>query len=1375
MKKFFTLVAGALLMIGAVQAQQMKGDFDNWEACYPDGKHLVGQQPVGWTASNVYQVIIGKEFVYPDAGRTGTGAKIMNDFVGFGTLGANAPAFVTLGKMWVFADMMGMMMGGDDLSDGGVNGGVDFAYRPDSLVVYYKRKLGTEKPEEPGKVLAYLWKGTFKSKVVSAHNMTEDGTGFLDPEYTEIEDQDRAILGRPEVIPADVPGDGILIGKAEYTITAAADDWTRLAIPIEYVAGENGKLTPEKMNIVFSACNYWVRADIGKENTLWVDDASFVYNAKLASLKLDGKDVIGFNEDTLSYLLPYNYSTKAIEAKAYGKDAGVSENTVKNEADEVVKTITVTCNNTADVKKTYVYTLTFKGESVGEIMVPANAEQKYGDEFELAFSSTNQTVPMTYVISNEKVLKYDSKTGKFIATQAGSATVTARQDKEGLISAVSAPVTVNVAKVPLSMTLKAWCQRGTYFSFTTNSETDLAKNGITYGIDFDYVGLKSNDGEGTLKEVLDKIFDGKGLYVSKGSSAGKGEKIGEYRPIVLSIPGSSDTLRTYSSTNYDVTFEHGKGAEIRKTFVTVYPSYEVNGIKYYMNKDSLQMGIAAGSKLKWELNYSGFVYNEKDSIMNLLGTDTAAVVCSKDPATAGLGEVIDVTVDLPKKQLDTYEFKDYKELSLLIKKAYTLSNMEIPAKNYGDEPFDVPFVVTKEDGGKVDFKIYTYSNVSVKNDTAVTLKKAGDAYLIIKVAEDDEYAEMRQRVDFTVAKAPLTAKITPAVAVCNMGEKLPAYTISFPNIADELKYQDTEASIVTTPLTAYVDTVATAAEGRHTVSIAGQVSANYELKADSAALLVFDPAKTNLLVEDETSPVLAARIEDPDHVLAPGIAPVLSYVESGPYWELKYAVKKGSEKNKNLKFSFDARDAGANVMDAGGMWVILKGDEQIIIMTKETSVLVYDTPITEETSTLTAIHVADPEGVLSEDKAPVYTYKYEGQENTVTYTYYIKQGIDKEALKTLVPTFDCTEDYAWLKEMGGDFTKSGSIFYFFNADLTKSGTSLVVNYEEYTTREPITEIKETLNYAFDNNSDWVNTDGKYDNPTDWASSNPSGTYLGGKYPVTKAADGDNGYVKLSTLSPGYSKPNPLIPNIVSGSMFYGAFKLNISNPLKSTKFGLPLVGGYVTSVKGQFKYKSGETYYNNYTPAESNKKDNWSVVVVIFEVASADETLDGTNIATVTDKTIAMGALTGTEAADWTDFNCPVYLLNKDKKMEEGKLYKAAVVFSSSIDGANYNGSIGSELCLDNLEVTYSTEAPGTDPTSINNNTIANISIYPNPATTVINVAGAEAGSMYVIRNVAGGMVRSGELNEIQINVSDLAAGVYFLEAGGKTVKFIKK
>lgn len=811
---------------------QIKGDFEVWEDCYPDGQHLVGQQPQGWTASNVYQIAVGKEFVYSDKGHTGSSAKIMNDFVGLLGIGANAPAFVTLGNMWVFADMYGMMMG-DDMSNGGVNGGIDFAYRPDSLTLYYKRKLGTEKPDEAAKILVYLWKGTFKSKVITGHPMKPDFSGFDDPVYTEIDDQERAILGK-DIIAADTKGDGVLIGSAEYTISSEADDWTRISIPIIYVEGENGKLVPEKMNIIFSGCNYWVRADIGKDNTLWVDDATLVYNAKLCSLKLDGTDLVGFNSDKFEYTLPFSYRDKVIDVEAWGKEkALVNVAVTKNSADEVVKTITVTCDNTADTQKTYTYILTFKGEAVGEITAPEDMEKVYGDVFEMAFTTTNSDVPMTYTISNEKVLKYDPLTNQFNAVGTGSVMVTARQEKEGVLPAVSRSVVVTVEKAKLTMTLKAWCQRGRAMSFTTTNSSNLANNGVEFGIDFEYEGLKNGDGEGTLKEVIDRITDEKGLWVSKGD-AGKDEVVGDFRSISFAFPGSTEPITSFSSKNYEVTLENLQ-AEIKKTFLTVYPYYNIGEVQHYLSKNDAQDTFVAGSKIDWRISYRGFVYGEEEAVMETLGNDTVTVECAKAPETAEVGDEIPVTVKFPQTVLDNYEFRSYTGLSVKALRGYVIENNVIADKIYGDQPFEVPFVVKDANGEPVDYTL-AVSDIKVISiaDKTVTIKGAGDAYITVKADGNDEYTDFAQKVYFSIAKVPFTVKAKDVELV--LGKEAPSiFAFEFTGFVNE----DDSAKVFTTAPSATLETEipADAKVGdTFPIIVNPGASANYELTAVNGIL-----------------------------------------------------------------------------------------------------------------------------------------------------------------------------------------------------------------------------------------------------------------------------------------------------------------------------------------------------------------------------------------------------------------------------------------------------------------------------------------------------------------------------------------------------------
>ena len=80
---------------------------------------------------------------------------------------------------------------------------------------------------------------------------------------------------------------------------------------------------------------------------------------------------------------------------------------------------------------------------------------------------------------------------------------------------------------------------------------------------------------------------------------------------------------------------------------------------------------------------------------------------------------------------------------------------------------------------------------------------------------------------------------------------------------------------------------------------------------------------------------------------------------------------------------------------------------------------------------------------------------------------------------------------------------------------------------------------------------------------------------------------------------------------------------------------------------------------------------------------------------------------------------------------------------------------------------------------AISENVVSEVSIYPNPATSVLNVDAAGYSQVEVI-NMLGQVVYSNSIsNNAQINVSDLNNGVYFVRLSGAngttTQKFIKK
>lgn len=351
-----------------INNSQIKGNFEKQTQWGPEGEGEStrwGTIADGWFSSNVTQ-LGSMNFVMVEEeshviGDDKLAVKMINGRPGAMGIESNAPGYIALGRPWVYADMIGLMSsvfpGGvpdADDSDGGTVGGVNFSYRPDSIVGYYKRTyadagsgLKGMNPNENAEIIAYLWKGISTSMAPATGDMfTSTGSA-----WQLLIDRDIDILGTKN---GGVPAEGItLIASAERIVKELAD-WTRISIPLNYVSDEK----PEKANVIISSADYFNRANIGNGNTLSADNVAFVYNSKLKSITISGTTLTGFDKDTYEYAVDGAMPVVAdVVAEADGKGA-----TVEVTAAGKVLTITVKGNDITDNATNYhTYTLTFKG------------------------------------------------------------------------------------------------------------------------------------------------------------------------------------------------------------------------------------------------------------------------------------------------------------------------------------------------------------------------------------------------------------------------------------------------------------------------------------------------------------------------------------------------------------------------------------------------------------------------------------------------------------------------------------------------------------------------------------------------------------------------------------------------------------------------------------------------------------------------------------------------------------------------------------------------------------------------------------------------------------------------------------------------------
>lgn len=539
MKNFFTVVVCMLLLgINSIYAQQIKGDFNkqtDWGVqtsfSGPDPTFTdMGITPDGWNALNVTQMGLKFPLVFSDGGRAGTdkSLKMMNRKLGAFGIGANSPSYVTLGTTWVYADILGVMsqLLGDksdpDDSNGGSLGGIDFCFRPDSIVGYYKRSHGEQNPDEIAQIIMYSWIGTCKSYSPIGDGM--DATPSL-PKVALV-DRDVDILG---VANGGKPANGVtLVGKQVYSITGNLTDWTRISLPVDYLRPEN----PLKMNIIITSADYFNRPNIGAENKLWADDVRFIYNSKLKSVTIAGQALDGFDEDVMEYVLPATDANKAVMAVAFGKNAKVTISDLKDSK----RVITVVDGSAAGVKS-YTYTLVYKGAPTQLTWNEVNqADCVYGKAISIKPVSANTEGKFTYELSNPAVAEVIAgDTLRFIGV--GEVKVIARQSAAGDYSPsiLETPLVITVKKAPLTIGVK---------------NIERVYNYSNDKFEFTYDGLRNGDASD-----VDKIFTVKPtasipeqtLPSGKVLTTSRGVYVGEYP---ISVAGAE-------ALNYEIAYTNG--------------------------------------------------------------------------------------------------------------------------------------------------------------------------------------------------------------------------------------------------------------------------------------------------------------------------------------------------------------------------------------------------------------------------------------------------------------------------------------------------------------------------------------------------------------------------------------------------------------------------------------------------------------------------------------------------------------------------------------------------------------------------------------------------------------------------------------------------
>ena len=380
-------------------AQQLPNvGFDSWKTTCGktlsvpnDFRQRPGVEPSDWNGSNVNQyVIIEKKesgLVTQQTEGNNKYLQLKNIFVGVSTFGSVAPGFVNFGTPWVYAAL--------PISDcdGGVFGGVSFDKKPDAIKGKYKR---TDSNSEDSHIIAYLWNGTYTSKI---GNVAQ----------TKIEEQndvDRVVFGK-----ATGSASGKLVASCDKAFSTTVNkDWETIVVPLDYVANAGN---PTMMNVIISAGDYWNRSNLKKNTTLLVDDVDFVYYSTLTSLKA-GSKTIALKDGVYNYTVAGKMPTEedvVATCKSQFADAAVAVDAANYKV-----TVTVTNQGGKDVDGAtqHVYTLQYTAPVVKQYAGILNVEMVGEDVI------ANATQEVTIIYYNDNTCDFSLPHFMFAGTDIGN-------------------------------------------------------------------------------------------------------------------------------------------------------------------------------------------------------------------------------------------------------------------------------------------------------------------------------------------------------------------------------------------------------------------------------------------------------------------------------------------------------------------------------------------------------------------------------------------------------------------------------------------------------------------------------------------------------------------------------------------------------------------------------------------------------------------------------------------------------------------------------------------------------------------------------------------------------------------------------------------
>ena len=347
------------------------------------------------------------------------------------------------------------------------------------------------------------------------------------------------------------------------------------------------------------------------------------------------------------------------------------------------------------------------------------------------------------------------------------------------------------------------------------------------------------------------------------------------------------------------------------------------------------------------------------------------------------------------------------------------------------------------------------------------------------------------------------------------------------------------------------------------------------------------------------------------------------------------------------------------------------------------------------------IHAADPSEMFVKLADSMATTN----ETARVVTFAVRQGTD---LTAVAPLFRITDGATMSPQNGSvqDFSAGGIAYTVTSQDKEWSKT-YTVRISEVADHSPQFDFE---HFFLEPNKQkyyiWTDLADDGTELLNWSSGNGGFAIVGGskpadQYPTAPLKEGYKGYgVRLVTRSTG-AAGNVFDMPIAAGNLFTGEFiaKDAPTKPLESTHFGsgdFCVITRKPLRLTGYYQYAPGPTVTDRNKKVVEGAVDQGDIYAVLFRNETTDAEgntvpfyLNGTNVKT-SPQIVAIasaGNISRTEGG-WQKLDADFeYRADIDPQILANRGYSLAVVCTSSIEGANFQGAVGSELLVDELKV----------------------------------------------------------------------------------------